>query len=83
VIRLVRVFRILKLSRHNKGLKILGKTLRASIRELALLIFFLVIGIIVFSSAVYFADLEDKNSDFSSIPEAFWWAGRYISYQRN
>ena len=70
VIRLVRVFRIFKLSRHSKGLQILGETLRASMRELGLMIFFLAIGVILFSSAVYY--LEDTN--FSSIPDAFWWA---------
>jgi len=76
VVRLVRVFRIFKLSRHSKGLQILGQTLKASMRELALLIFFLFIGVILFSSAVYFAevDSEDPESQFASIPDAFWWA---------
>ncbi|XP_002736169.1 potassium voltage-gated channel subfamily A member 1-like [Saccoglossus kowalevskii] len=74
VIRLVRVFRIFKLSRHSKGLQILGRTLRASMRELALLVFFLFVGVILFSSAVYFAEADSPNTHFHSIPDAFWWA---------
>ncbi|CAN0436535.1 unnamed protein product [Lampetra fluviatilis] len=74
VVRLVRVFRIFKLSRHSKGLQILGQTLKASMRELGLLIFFLFIGVILFSSAAYFVEADDPDSHFTSIPDAFWWA---------
>ena len=77
VIRLVRVFRIFKLSRYSKGLQILGLTIRASLRELGLLIFFLIICVVLFSSAVFFAEVDlqaDGLSHFNSIPDAFWWA---------
>jgi hypothetical protein len=73
VFRLVRVFRIFKLSRHSKGLQVLGKTLKASVQELGLLVFFLIIGVVLFSASMYFAELGEPNSRFSSIPDAFWW----------
>uniref|UniRef100_A0A3G2SU02 Voltage-gated potassium channel Kv1.7a n=1 Tax=Petrocephalus soudanensis TaxID=91712 RepID=A0A3G2SU02_9TELE len=74
IVRLVRVFRIFKLSRHSKGLQVLGMTLKASLQELALLAFFLVIGVILFSSAIFFAEGEEEETLFLSIPYSFWWA---------
>eukprot|EP00794_Sanderia_malayensis_P015109 gene15109-16665_t len=74
ILRLVRVFRIFKLSRYSKGLKILGYTFKASLQELGLLAFFLLIGIVLFSSAAYYCEESVKGTKFRSIPHTFWWA---------
>jgi hypothetical protein len=74
-VRLVRVFRIFKLSRYSRGLQILGHTLKASLRELGLLFFFLCVGVILFSSAVYYAEFgSSPTNEFRSIPHSFWWS---------
>lgn len=53
---IVRVLRLFKLTRHSPGLKILIHTFQASAKELTLLVFFLVLGIVVFASLVYYAE---------------------------
>ncbi|XP_046845246.1 potassium voltage-gated channel subfamily A member 1-like isoform X2 [Xenia sp. Carnegie-2017] len=73
-VRLVRVFRVFKFSRHSNGLRILGLTLKASVQELGLLVFFLSIGVLLFASAIYYAEMKTENSEFKSIPHSFWWA---------
>ena len=73
MMRMLRVFKIFKLSRHSRAMQILGATLKASLSELGLLIFFLFIGIVLFSSAAYFAELQAGTEGFASIPESFWW----------
>ena len=50
--------------------QILLQTFRASAKELMLLVFFLVLGIIIFASLVYYAERIAPNpeNDFNSIP---------------
>ena len=73
VIRIFRVTRIFKLTRHSRGLHVLASTVRASSHELSMLVLFLAIGVILFSSALFYAE-GSRNKKFSSIPAAFWWA---------
>ncbi|XP_052241028.1 potassium voltage-gated channel protein Shaw-like [Dreissena polymorpha] len=73
---IIRIMRLYKLTRHFSGLKILIHTFKASAKELVLLIFFLVLGIVVFAALIYYAERIQHNptNDFESIPVGLWWA---------
>ncbi|KAK2586460.1 hypothetical protein KPH14_010735 [Odynerus spinipes] len=76
VLSIARVLRLFKLTRHSPGLRILIHTFKASAKELALLVFFLALGIVLFASLVFYAERlqENPNNDFESIPRGLWWA---------
>ncbi|XP_053959339.1 potassium voltage-gated channel protein Shaw [Anastrepha ludens] len=73
---IVRIMRLFKLTRHSPGLRILIHTFKASAKELTLLVFFLVLGIVFFASLAYYAEkLQDNpENQFKSIPLGLWWA---------
>ena len=76
ILRLTRVLRVLKLSRHVRALHIIGKILYECMYEIILLLTFLAMNIVIFSSFMYFIELQALGdaSPFLSIPHAFWWA---------
>lgn len=53
---IARVLRLFKLARHSPGLRILIHTFKASAKELALLVFFLVLGIVLFASLIFYVE---------------------------
>lgn len=73
ILRLMRVFRILKLARHLAGLRSLGATLQHSTQEVRQLFLFVSVSVL-FSTLVYFAEKESEDSALQSVPVGWWWA---------
>lgn len=71
ILKVSRILRVFRLVRHVPGLWILIYTLKASIKELMLMVAFLLVGMLIFSSLIFYADDRDT---FTSIPHSFWWA---------
>ncbi|KAI3383151.1 hypothetical protein SNEBB_005893 [Seison nebaliae] len=83
IIRICRLFRII---RYHPGLSVMAHSLRASSHVLVLLIFFLLLGIVIFASLVYYTERLTKfktkretilsttsnNQEFRSIPDNLW-----------
>ncbi|XP_063447444.1 potassium voltage-gated channel subfamily C member 2-like [Mytilus trossulus] len=77
ILRIARMFRIFHLVKHYQALKILIYALKASVQELFMLAIFLLIGMLVFASIIYYAELQDLTTPgekFTTIPMGFWWA---------
>ena len=72
--RIFRVFRLFRMARFVVGLRVLILTIKSSMRELALLLLVMAIGMVIFASLVYYAEFEVDQSDFPTIPSGFWWS---------
>ncbi|TRZ04545.1 hypothetical protein DNTS_014391 [Danionella cerebrum] len=79
IMRLMRIFRVLKLARHSTGLRAFGFTLKQCYQQVGCLFLFIALGIFTFSAMVYTVEHDIPNTNFTSIPHAWWWASVSIS----
>ncbi|XP_049614911.1 potassium voltage-gated channel subfamily G member 3 isoform X1 [Syngnathus scovelli] len=77
VLRMMRVFWLMKLARHFLGLQTLGLTLRRCYREMVMLMVFVCVAMAIYSALAQLLehglDLGARNPDYASIPAAAWW----------
>ncbi|MEN6609206.1 MAG: ion transporter [Methanoregulaceae archaeon] len=73
-IRLLRVFRLLKIGRYSYALNLLTKALN-NVKEVIAVAFFILVLILIFASSLMFYIENDAQPEaFSSIPDTMWWA---------
>lgn len=71
-LRLVRVFRVLKLAQYVHETATLMRALRASWRKIAVFLFVVLTLVIIVGAAMYM--IEGEDAGFTSIPASVYWA---------
>ena len=71
-LRLLRIFRILKLSRYVSESKAIITALLASKQKISVFFFFVITIVIILGTVMYM--IEDETSGFTSIPQSIYWA---------
>lgn len=73
MLRVLRICRVLRLARHYTGVKILLLALKASCKELGMLVIFVFIVVLIFAVVIYYAEFFVIDT-FGTIPDGYWWA---------
>ena len=73
-LRVVRLLRVLKLTRYSTAMNLLFDVLREEGRVIGAAMFIVLVMLIAASSATYLAEHEAQPDAFANIPQALWWA---------
>jgi voltage-gated potassium channel len=71
-LRVLRIFRILKLVQYLGEVLLLTQALRASRRKITVFLFVVLTLVTIFGSLIYL--IEDPKDGFTSIPKSIYWA---------
>ncbi len=74
ILRVLRLLRIFKLSRHFAVLELLGSVLRNEAKILISAIFLMIVLVVLASAGIYVVERTAQPEVFGSIPRAMWWA---------
>lgn len=74
IFRLLRFFRIVKLSRYSRAMRTLGRAMSGRREHLIMAFLLGAFALVVSATLMYYAEHEKQPEVFSSIPASFWWA---------
>jgi voltage-gated potassium channel len=71
-LRLIRIFRIFKLTHFITEMRFLSSAIKASLKKIAVFMLFVLALVIILGSVMYL--VEGKENGFTSIPDSIYWA---------
>ena len=72
--RAVRFLWLLKLARHSRSVRAIGRAFYIKRQELGATAFLMIMLMLLASSAMHYVEGENNPEDFGSIPKAMWWS---------
>ena len=73
-LRTIRVLRVLRFSKQNETLSSVVEYLKSCVEEFLVLILCLFVNCCLYGAVEYYIEQQEPNTQFTSIPEAMWWA---------
>jgi potassium voltage-gated channel Shab-related subfamily B protein 1 len=70
--RIFRICSLLKVFRKSDALSTILYTMRHSIKEIMVFVAYLMVGMLIFSTLIYYTERQTPNTTFTTIPAAFW-----------
>eukprot|EP00039_Didymoeca_costata_P007123 m.96529 g.96529 ORF g.96529 m.96529 type:complete len:497 (+) comp13549_c0_seq6:68-1558(+) len=74
ILRILRLSRVSKIFRHSSRLQDMVRCIVSTKSELVLFFLITSVATVLFASAIFFAEKDEPDTDFISIPASFWWA---------
>ena len=71
---MLRMLRLFTFVSHMARIRVLLLTIRASIWDILPFLMVIFLGVLLSSVFVYYAEVSQENTLFTSIPAGFWWA---------
>ena len=72
IIRVLRILLLLKITRFSNSFKTFVETLKTSYKEFSLSLIFFAIGMVFFSTLMYYCEKDSNPTQFPSIYDTFW-----------
>jgi potassium voltage-gated channel Shaw-related subfamily C protein 1 len=75
VFKVLRVILLLRIFRNSSSLQLLGYVLRKSFKLIIVLLIYILVLAVIFSTFVYLVEQTDvENASITTIPDAMWWS---------